>query len=418
MTPPTLHPVAPGERILSLDVLRGFALFGILLVNIFDYAPEAEGRLDKSLEWTIEVLGSGSFYPLFSLLFGAGFAIFLDRAAQRGRVGLTAYLRRTVALLFIGIAQIVLLEDRSILIRYAFMALPLMLFWRASAKVCLTAAIIVFAFACIRVPVHRAIVAYEMRDPLGAAQVAERRTAAQADLRARQAESKRAMESGSFASMAKFRAMRSVPAIVSSSFDVRRNPTLLHILAMFLFGVAAWRGGLFTAPERHRRLLILCLAVGGAAGITGNLVMARLGPASAPGVPPDVSRVTLDFVSNTLVSFSVGAALVLLCWHRVFERQLVKLALVGRMGLTNYLWQSVVLSLVFLPYGAGVGSSWPYWAYPLCAILIYASHFAISSWWLHRYSVGPTEAGWKWATYGGRYRTASSAQRMPPAVAD
>jgi uncharacterized protein len=77
-------PIAPEERVQSLDVLRGVALLGILVVNILVYAPKPTSGADWVAAKIIRITAEGSFFPLFSLLFGIGFAVFLDRAASRG----------------------------------------------------------------------------------------------------------------------------------------------------------------------------------------------------------------------------------------------------------------------------------------------------------------------------------------------
>jgi uncharacterized protein len=90
-----LGPVRPSERIAELDILRGFALLGILVVNLFVfYTPLAlrgstavdlyPGRLDKAVRWIMDFLITGKFVAMFSFLFGVGFAIQMDRAAARG----------------------------------------------------------------------------------------------------------------------------------------------------------------------------------------------------------------------------------------------------------------------------------------------------------------------------------------------
>ena len=69
------------------------------------------------------------------------------------------------------------------------------------------------------------------------------------------------------------------------------------------------------------------------------------------------------------------------------------------MGLTNYLWQSVAMSLLFLPYGLGLAGRLPFWAYPLIAVPIFLSHIPLSAWWLARFRFGPVEWLWRAATY-------------------
>ena len=94
-------------------------MFGILVVNVLDYASRPASGADRLALFLVNLFAEGSFYPHFSLLFGAGFAIFLDRAKARGVSGELLFLRRVVGLFLIALLQIVFIEDRNILIRYS-----------------------------------------------------------------------------------------------------------------------------------------------------------------------------------------------------------------------------------------------------------------------------------------------------------
>src|SRR5215510_11789527 len=106
-------PVSLSERSDILDVLRGFALFGVLLDNIFGFTGwgEMTQPMRESLAtWPADgILGSleqtfinGKFYSLFSLLFGIGFSIILIRNEQKGTNPLKIFYRRLFVLLLIG----------------------------------------------------------------------------------------------------------------------------------------------------------------------------------------------------------------------------------------------------------------------------------------------------------------------------
>jgi uncharacterized protein len=133
----SLTPVAVHERIAALDVVRGFALLGIFLMNVeFFNRPLAE--LDAGLPsgvtgidywagWFVHVFVRGKFWTMFSLLFGMGFAVMLTRAEQAGRDFFRPYLRRTLALAIIGLLHYVLLWAGDILLSYAMGAIFLMM---------------------------------------------------------------------------------------------------------------------------------------------------------------------------------------------------------------------------------------------------------------------------------------------------
>jgi len=109
----------------------------------------------------------------------------------------------------------------------------------------------------------------------------------------------------------------------------------------------------------------------------------------------------VTLVADTALTLSYASAVMLL-WssgENVWRRRLAPLAWIGRMGLTNYLWQSVAMSLLFLPYGFGLAGKLPFWAYPLIGVPIFLSHIPISAWWLARHLFGPVEWLWRTATY-------------------
>src|SRR5687767_1388234 len=132
---PTPRPVEPGERIPELDVLRGFALFGVLVAyalwNLGGPPEETYGPADRALNWALTVLVDTKFYALFAFLFGLGFSIQLTRARARGVSVVPAYCRRLLALLLIGLAHALLLRNGDILVPYAATGFSLLLFRNA-----------------------------------------------------------------------------------------------------------------------------------------------------------------------------------------------------------------------------------------------------------------------------------------------
>ena len=131
-----LRPIAANERIEALDVVRGFALLGIFLMNIeffnrtfasFDEGmPRGLTGLDWLASWFIAYFVQGKFWTIFSLLFGMGFAVMMVRAEQAGREFKKVYLRRVLALAAFGAAHFILLWQGDILFSYAVAALMLM----------------------------------------------------------------------------------------------------------------------------------------------------------------------------------------------------------------------------------------------------------------------------------------------------
>jgi uncharacterized protein len=134
---PDLAPITATQRIEALDVVRGFALLGIFLMNI-EYFNRPLSSLDEGMprgltgidwfaSWFIAYFVQGKFWTIFSLLFGMGFAVMMTRAARAGREFTVVYLRRVLALAAFGAMHFVLLWEGDILFSYAIAALMLMI---------------------------------------------------------------------------------------------------------------------------------------------------------------------------------------------------------------------------------------------------------------------------------------------------
>ena len=130
-------PVAETDRAELLDALRGFALGGVCLANLFvsfsqwnepgalPAAALATAATDPTAAFLIRALVDGKFYSLFSLLFGIGFAVQLQSATARGDVQLRTYRRRLWVLLGIGLVHLFFLWSGDILAFYALVGLLL-----------------------------------------------------------------------------------------------------------------------------------------------------------------------------------------------------------------------------------------------------------------------------------------------------
>ena len=132
-----LIPISQNQRIEALDVVRGFALLGIFLMNIEWFnrpitslgqgMPRGLTGIDWLASWFVAYFVQGKFWTIFSLLFGMGFAVMMTRAARAGREFKIVYLRRVLALAVFGAAHFVLLWEGDILFSYAIGALMLMI---------------------------------------------------------------------------------------------------------------------------------------------------------------------------------------------------------------------------------------------------------------------------------------------------
>jgi uncharacterized protein len=137
-------PIAASDRIQALDVIRGFALLGILMMNVeyFNRAlgdsglglPVGVAPIDHWAGWFVYVFVQGKFWTMFSLLFGMGFAVMLGRAEQAGRAFLGPYVRRTLALAMFGVLHGIFIWAGDILFGYAIGAVLLMIVFYTRPK--------------------------------------------------------------------------------------------------------------------------------------------------------------------------------------------------------------------------------------------------------------------------------------------
>lgn len=406
----SLAPVTGADRIQALDVVRGFALLGILLMNIEGMAgplmasmtgldPQLTGA-DRWVDGAIYLLVQGKFYPLFSMLFGMGFAVMLMRAeaAQRPFFGL--YLRRVLALLAIGLAHALLVWSGDILVTYALMGFLLLLFFRRTPQSRLPKWGIALMLVPAVLTLSLGLLGSAMQAMPEAARAGfDEAMARQAVQMAAEIDSQRqAYGSGSFAE-----------ATVQRLHDFTSMIGFILIYGAFILGlflVGAWfaRSGAIARPgefERlHWRLRWVALPVG----------LAMVGVSFWLEPTLDFGRLDLRASTAQVLQMLGGAVMALgyLGWVvrglqcPAVAGGLNALAPAGRMALTNYLLQSLVMTTLFFGYGLGWFGQLPRAWQPLLVLAFFGLQVALSQWWMARFRFGPAEWLWRAATYAQR----------------
>jgi uncharacterized protein len=402
----TLAPVTPGERIEIIDILRGFALFGILLVNMAFFSTSIfhvvvdfslwTSPWDKAAEFFIRAFGEGKFYLLFSFLFGLGFALQLAKVESRGANVAPLYRRRLLILLLIGAAHAFLIWGGDILMMYALLGFPLLPFRRRKPKT-----LLVWAASLVVLPVFLtglfvASIELGRLDPDARAEIETNFAEQGGRMKARLEESTRTYREGSYTEITRQRAYEVGFFYKWSIFFAP------YVMGMFLLGLYVGRRGVLVdlAPHlpRIRRMLPWALLL----GLLGNSVFTGLAEISNPAQPsPTGLAAQLGYLfGGPALSFFYAGALILWWRSGTGRRVLAPLAAVGRMALTNYLAQSVVCTLIFYSYGLGYFGGIGPAAGLLLTIGIYALQIPFSNWWLNRFRFGPAEWVWRSLTYG------------------
>ncbi|MDQ8032137.1 MAG: DUF418 domain-containing protein [Bordetella sp.] len=383
------------SRLDHLDALRGFALFGILLVNIGVFAstyyghgvpdPQFERPVDHVTTFIVGWLFETKFYLLFSFLFGYSFALQLDSAARARAAAVPRLLRRFVVLMLLGLAHAFLFYQGDILLAYGLLGLVLLACRNIAPARALRVSLWLISVASL---LWLLLATLTLTDPLAMQPPAIDYDGPRAALEAYR---------GTIASTVAQHAHELVETVWFMVMLVQ-GP---YVLAMFLAGLALGRRGALTTLDLPRRPLLILVALALPAGLAGAAVYAWSG---APQTPETIALFGLaaGLFTAPLLSLSYAVSF-LLAWRTTPGRRILGwLAPVGRMALTNYLMQSVLCALIFTAWGLRLVGS----VSPLQTVLIASAIFAlqvpVSAWWMRRHAYGPVEWLLRAATYARR----------------
>lgn len=397
--PTSVAPVSGAERIATLDILRGFALFGILVMNIQAFAMIAAAYINPpavaptgTAEYAIwlvsHVFFDKKFITLFSMLFGAGIVLMTQRAQAAGNGALALHYRRMLWLLVIGLIHAYLIWYGDILTAYALIGMVAVFMRHWSPRRLVIAGIVLLAlqqavFALIGAGIT-------MLPPEEIAIIADESWLANGSYALAEIEAYR----GSYAEQL---AMRVEQSLGMQLFGI---PTemFFYLLGVMALGMAAFKSGLMTGEWSNRayaRLAVTGLALG--------LPLVGLGVVMNGNAGWEMTfSLYFGRMPNTLAAPLVAlayTALVILAARRFGPAMQALFAPVGRMAFSNYLAQSVICTLIF--YGHGLGLFMEVGRVGQILIVL-AIWFAMPLWsraWLARFRFGPAEWLWRSLVY-------------------
>jgi len=405
------RPVDEGERVVLLDTLRGFALCGVFVANVYlwfsglMFQPRAEIQaaqknaswLDTAVNHAFGPLIAGRFITIFSFLFGLGFAVQLARAEGRGASVVPVYTRRLLVMLGLGLAHLFLLFQGDIVSTYALLGFSLLLFYRRSDRTLLA-----FAAAFLFLSPLLINVAQNLPRWLGSpgAEAADK-----ASFERHVALSAQVLEAFTHGSW--LDTVRSGAVYYVGDLFKALCMFLLIMVGRFLLGLWAGRRRLFHDAPQHlpffRRLLGWSFALSvlsNGVGVVIRLLISRklMNPDAVPWLWPLLLPVHHLAEVSTAAVYVAG--ITLLFQRDAWRRRLLVLAPVGRMALSNYLMQSVMGVLVFYGYGLGlIGKLGPA-AQLALALVLFSVQIVFSHLWLSRFRFGPVEWVTRSLTYG------------------
>ncbi|KRA52267.1 hypothetical protein ASD77_11315 [Pseudoxanthomonas sp. Root65] len=397
----SLAPIAAAERVEAMDVLRGFALLGILLMNLEGFVgpvmasgtgldPRLTG-IDRTVDLLVYVLVQGKFYTLFSLLFGMGFAVMSQRAEQANRPFAGVYWRRGLVLLAFGVIHALFIWAGDVLMMYALCSFLLLAFRPLPTRwfvwLGLAAYVMPIGFMLLMGAMGSLLAGTEGWDKAMAQIGVQMQTLIDSE--------RTAYGSGTYAE-ATWQRLKSTGMALS-------NITMFGFIVFGMFLIGAWfvRSGAIARPRDFPRLYAALRWVALPLGLLAMLGSVALAPTMdfATFNLRVSSAFTLQMMANLLMCLGYAAWVMRALGSPAWQRPLGWLAPAGRMALTNYLMQSLVCTWIFYGYGLGYFEQLPRAWQPLFAVVLFGIQVLLSHLWLSRFRFGPMEWLWRSLTY-------------------
>ncbi len=374
------RPLDAGERLPALDILRGFALFGMILVHFHQKMRLPATGVEDLIGWGVWVLVEQKAWGTFAFLFGAGFAILLRRLEARGAPVVSICLRRLAALAIFGIIAEVGFGFH-ILFEYASWGAAMLVVRRWSTRALLLTAAL---SACARPLSAEVTAVYAWLSSVATAPSTTATLAAAVDA---------ASQQSSYLALLSARW-----ALFLGSFPHTWQNLLPDAnFSLFAIGLLAVRHEVFDEPRRHARLIIGWMIFGFVAWAASWLVLNRLPRMPIPGTDWPMASGFGLLQDQWLCLTYIGAVVLLLALYPVWTERLAMFGEAGRMALTNYMVQAAALDALASGYGASLRLR-PY-VYVLAASVLFGAEAFASRAWLSTYQFGPFEWIWRIVTY-------------------
>jgi uncharacterized protein len=423
--PTVLTPINAGERIASIDVLRGVALLGILTINIWGFAlpsivftnPAAVGgwSAPNQAVWMIcHLLGEQKMMSLFSMLFGAGLIVMVQRSDARGTSLAGIYYRRIAWLLVIGLLHAYLLWDGDILVPYALCGLVLYPFRRLRPRTQIAIGLLVF-FSQVPLTTGLGLLELHLREVTGPKN--DRGSALARELR-------RSLEEGILPSDDIESEIDNHRGGYGSQFWRRAKSNLEEQPDDFLFwsgpragglmllGMGLMQRGVFAATRSYRFYLTLAVA-----GYTLGFPIVVYGIYDNMSHHFDVVHGLVrgghfNYVGSLFVALGHVGVVMLICKAGLLRRLTARLAAVGRMALSNYLMQSLLCTTLFEGWGFGLFGRLDRVELLGVVASVWLVQLIVSPLWLRAFRFGPMEWLWRSLTYWRMYPFRAASERL------
>lgn len=379
-----MHVVPSQQRLYEIDALRGLSLLGIILMNILVFSfPYEESLLSDVVHGTdaillhiITLLVIGSFYPIFTFLFGYGLSIMYDNSQMKHINYYPIILRRLIFLMLMGVLHGFFVFSGDILFGYAFTGIIAVLFIKSKAKRLIKSAIILFILKIILLVIPFAVFSF-VNDPYARHNFSGVSLTKLIEIK----------QQGGYIDFLKINAFENLYNIL----DVVTGSAYLEFLPYIFLGMAAQKLKLVKHIQLQRQSAIkwgiLCLIIGYIIKMPFAL---------------DFSNSAYQYI-NIVGGPIVAAGYILIfiaMYQRTRARQLLKVfTYPGKLSLTVYLTQSIVMSIIFLGIGFGLYNQLSLYQSYIIALFVYVLQLIGCYYYLKHFKMGPFEWLWRKVTY-------------------
>jgi uncharacterized protein len=418
-------PVPAAERLIALDTLRGFAVMGILVMNVYAFAmplaaynnPMIMGgtdALNMGTWFLTHILFDQKFMSIFAMLYGAGIILMMNRAEVRGSAFAPIFYRRSAWLIVIGLLHAYFIWFGDILFHYGLMGMIVFLFRRAAPRTLIT-------IACVLLPVTLLIsfgssfYLEEMQAEVAKIERLQTDGAVLDDEQQQKLDQWQELrvvfspsEEDIAADVAAYRGTyidsltQRAPFVAFMQVNTTLVVVIWRVGALMLLGMALMKLGVLSGMRSTRFYKALTL-VGYGAGLPLAILSAVLLEAHEFD-PLFVARYggIPNYFGSILVALGHIGAVVLVLKSGALKALSDRFAAVGRMALSNYLAHSLVMTSLFYGYGLGLYAEVPRFLQQGFVVALVGLQLLASTWWLERFRFGPAEWLWRSLTYRQR----------------
>jgi len=415
MSNDSIKPTQELERISSLDFLRGIAILGILFINIENFAyPDSwspykfgfNSSIDHSTRFYVYFLTQGKFYNMFALLFGVGFYIFLERLEKKdlGLKAMDIYARRLLWLFVIGLAHSYLIWSGDVLYHYAICGLLLFPFRSIRSKNLIVVIVLLASLLMVKSYEQTIRRQNSYNDYMKISNMPENQRA-EDEIKKVESWERRLTIKTPDTTKVEMRKPTYLAGLNETYKHASAHKGLLYYqsllfpsLIVMIMGIVLYRSGIFTDYHVWKYYWLISLIV-----LTLGLVINYF---RFYHWTYDYFKPILSIWKGWVFTFPkelLGIGYILV-FNGVYQKFLksVKFKIItniGQMALTNYIFQNILLGLIF--YGYGLAKFNQYSRFELLGIVaaIWTIQILLSSLWMSKFKQGPLEWVWKKLTY-------------------